>query len=80
MVTSRLEGRILPVLDDLETIVPIFDPKDMTHSKLFQRAAIMVKSMSELAQTPLLDDDGNLNAQTLIVADKTQKILNNQLA
>lgn len=80
MVTSRLEGRILPVLDDLETIVPVFDPKDMTHSKLFQRAAIMVKSMSELAQTPLLDDDGNLNAQTLIVADKTQKILNNQLA
>lgn len=79
-VTSRLEGRIIPVLDELEAIVPIFSPVNQEHAKTFQRAAILVKSMSELAQTPLLDENGNLNKQSLIMVDKTQKILNHQLA
>ena len=79
-ITSRLEGRIIPALDELETIVPIFSPVNPEHAKTFQRAAILVKSMSELAQTPLLDENGNLNKQSLIMVDKTQKILNHQLA
>lgn len=78
-VTSRLEGRIIPVLDELELLVPEFDAQNQAHSKVFQRAAILVKSMSELAQTPLLDSDGNLNEQSMIVAEKTQKILNHEL-
>ncbi len=78
-VTSRLEGRIVPALDELEEIVAVFDPVNQVHAKIFQRAAILVKSMSELAQTPLLDSDGNLNKQSLIMVDKTQKILNHQL-
>ena len=79
-VTSRLEGRIIPVLDELESLVPEFDAQNQEHAKIFQRAAILVKSMSELAQTPLLDADGNLNEQSLLVAEKTQKILNHNLA
>ncbi len=79
-VTSRLEGRIIPALDELDAIVPIFSPVNPEHAKTFQRAAILVKSMSELAQTPLLDEKGNLNKQSLIMVDKTQKILNHQLA
>ena len=79
-VTSRLEGRIIPVLDELESLVPEFDAQNQAHAKTFQRAAILVKSMSELAQTPLLDADGNLNEQSLLVAEKTQKILNHNLA
>lgn len=78
-VTSRLEGRIVPALDELEEIVAVFDLVNQVHAKTFQRAAILVKSMSELAQTPLLDSDGNLNKQSLIMVDKTQKILNHQL-
>ena len=39
------------------------------------KAAIMAKSMSELAQTPLLDADGNLTEESMIVAQKTQKII-----
>lgn len=78
-VTSRLEGRIATALDELEMIVPAFSPTNPEHAKIFQRAAILVKSMSELAQTPLLDKNGNLNAQSLIMVDKTQKILNHQL-
>lgn len=79
-VTSRLEGRIIPVLDELESLVPEFDAQNQAHAKVFQRAAIFVKSMSELAQTPLLDTDGNLNEQSILVAQKTQKILNHGLA
>lgn len=79
-VTSRLEGRIIPALDELESLVPEFDAQNQAHAKTFQRAAILVKSMSELAQTPLLDADGNLNEQSLLVAEKTQKILNHNLA
>lgn len=79
-VTSRLEGRIVPALDELEMIVPAFSPTNPEHAKTFQRASILVKSMSELAQTPLLDENGNLNKQSLIMVDKTQKILNHQLA
>lgn len=79
-VTSRLEGRIIPALEELEAIVPDFNPQNQTHAKVFQRAAILVKSMSELAQTPLLDAEGNLNEQSMLVAEKTQKILNHELA
>lgn len=78
-ITSRLEGRIIPVLDELEKLAHEFNPKDDIHARTFQKAAILVKSMSELAQTPLLDAEGNLNEQTLIIADKTQKILNHSL-
>lgn len=79
-VTSRLEGRIIPALDSLEALVPKFDSSDSNHAETFQRAAILVKSMSELAQTPLLDDSGNLNEQSLVVAQKTQRILNHTLS
>lgn len=79
-VTSRLEGRIVPALEELEGLVPIFNPRNQEHAKIFQRAAILVKSMSELAQTPLLDNDGNLNNQAQIIVKKTQKILNHELA
>lgn len=78
-ITSRLEGRIIPALDELEALAPQFNPKDQSHVKIFQRAAILVKSMSELAQTPLLDADGNLNEQSMLVAEKTEKILNHEL-
>lgn len=78
-ITLRLEGRIIPTLDILEDLVLVFNPQNQEHTKIFQRAAILVKSMSELAQTPLLDEAGNLNKQSLIMVDKTQKILNHQL-
>ena len=79
-ITLRLEGRIIPALDEFEALVPVFDLQNLEHKKIAQRAAILVKSMSELAQAPLLDAEGNLNEQSLLVAEKTQKILNHELA
>ena len=78
-VSSRLEGRVVNALDELEGIVPIFSSDNPDHVKKFQKAAILTKSMSELAQAPLLDENGNVNENTLILAESTKKILNSSL-
>lgn len=78
-VTEELEARSIEELANLEPFVDAFDPSDKTHVKMFQEAAILVKSMSELAQTPILDEDGNLNEKAGIVISKTEKILNKEL-
>lgn len=78
-LTTDLETRTIAQLHQLDPYIDRFDNTDMTQVGLFQQAAIMVKSMSELAQVPVLDDDGNLNEQANIVAAKTTKILNASL-
>ena len=78
-VTEELEQRAIVELADLDPYVDSFDPNDKTQVKEFQEAAIMVKSMSELAQTPILDEDGNFNENAKIVMAKTEKIINKEL-
>ena len=78
-VTEELEHRAIVELADLEPYVDSFDPNDKKQVKEFQEAAIMVKSMSELAQTPILDEDGNFNENAKIVMAKTEKIINKEL-
>ena len=78
-VTEELEQRAIVELADLEPYVDSFDPNDKKQVKEFQEAAIMVKSMSELAQTPILDENGNFNENAKIVMAKTEKIINKEL-
>ena len=78
-ITSELEERAIAQLHKLDPYIDHFDNSDMAQVQLFQQAAIMVKSMSELAQVSVLDEDGNLNEQANIVAAKTEKILNTSL-
>ena len=78
-LTTDLESRTIEQLHKLDPYIDNFDNNDMNQVGLFQQAAIMVKSMSELAQVSVLDDDGNLNEQANIVAAKTEKILNTSL-
>lgn len=78
-LTTDLETRTITQLHKLDPYIDHFNNTDMTQVGLFQQAAIMVKSMSELAQVAILDDDGNLNEQANIVAAKTEKILNTSL-
>ncbi len=78
-LTTDLESRTIEQLHKLDPYIDNFDNKDMDLVGLFQQAAIMVKSMSELAQVSVLDDDGNLNEQANIIAAKTEKILNTSL-
>ena len=78
-VTEELEQRAIVELADLEPYVDSFDPNDKTQVKEFQEAAILVKSMSELAQTPILDEEGKFNENAKIVMAKTEKIINKEL-
>ncbi len=79
-VTARLEARIIPVLDELEALAPTFNPLDKIHARVFSKAGILVKSMSALAQTPLLDESGNISEVSLVNIKKTNQILNQSLA
>lgn len=78
-LTERLLEKAESGLNRLEELAPVFNPENPDEVKLFQQCAIMAKSMSELAQTPILDDDGNISEQTGIVAGKTERILNSEL-
>ncbi len=78
-LTQQLEFKSLESLQKLGDIVESFDANNVEHTKIFQQSAIMIKSMSELAQVPILDNDGNLNEQVNIVAAKTEKVLNSEL-
>ena len=78
-LTTRLREKAETQMNGLEELAPNFDPNNEAHVKLFQQCAIMAKSMSELAQTPILDADGNISEQSGIVASKTETILNTEL-
>lgn len=78
-LTQQLENRTLGELNKLGEIIDIFDANNIEHAKTFQNAAILVKSMSELAQVPVLDSEGNLNEQVSVTVAKTQKVLNSEL-
>ena len=78
-LTCRLHEKAEVHMKDLEALAPNFDTNNEDHVKLFQQCAIMAKSMSELAQTPILDADGNISEQSGIIASKTETILNTEL-
>ena len=78
-LTAQLQERASEVLTKLENLAPVFDTNDNDHVTIFQQSAILAKSMSELAQTPILDSDGNISEESGIIAAKTQKILNSEL-
>ena len=78
-LTGRLRVKAETEMNRLEALVSEFDTNNEDHVKLFQQCAIMAKSMSELAQAPVLDEDGNISEQSGIVASKTETILNTEL-
>ena len=52
----------------------------MSHNvKIFQQCAIAAKAMSELAQTAILDEEGNINENISIVTKKTDSIMSDKL-
>ena len=63
----------------MEPYVDCFDPKNQQMLEIFQQTAIAVKSMSELAQTPILDKEGNISQAANIVIAKTETVLNKKL-
>lgn len=78
-LTIRLETRCETTLDALEAIATDFDSHNIEHVKTFQTAALLVKSMSQLCQTPLIDENGELNKGLEAVTVSSEKILNKNL-
>lgn len=78
-VTEELKWRTIELLNKLEPIIPNFDFADPECIKLFNKCALLIKTMVELAQTPLLDDDGNLSTESMRVSSKVRKVLNTEV-
>ena len=78
-ITLELQGRIENSLLYLEPLIYDFQNTDEYYLQTFQECAIMVKAMSELSQTPIMDEQGNLSNASNVIVSKTQKILNKNL-
>lgn len=78
-VTGQLQSRLVPELDGLEALIPSFDPTDSSHAATFNKCGLLVKTMVELAQTPLLDEEGGLSDESLTITARVQKVLNTEV-
>lgn len=78
-VTEELRVRLVPALDQLDEVVPLFDASNGAHASQFSKCGLLVKTMVELAQTPLLDDEGDLSDESLSITTHVKRILNTEV-
>jgi hypothetical protein len=78
-ITMNVYDKCIIQLSHLEPLVSNFDTNSKEHVLIFQKAALLIKSMSELAKTPLFGDDMNLSEQSEAIITKTRTILNTEL-
>jgi hypothetical protein len=79
-VTQELDTRIKEQLEYLEPLTIDFDTSSEYYNRTFQKSGLLIKSMGELAQTPLLNEEGNISDETSQIISKTHSILNKELA
>ncbi len=80
MVTEELRNRLVNQLELLEPLVVAYDSKILYYNTVFQKAGLLAKAMSDVSQTPLLDDQGIASDASANIIEKTYTILNNSLA
>lgn len=78
-LTLKLQTRTENKLVYLEPLIYDFNNNDEYYLQVFQECAILVKSMSELAQVPIMGEDGNASEESRLIIAKTEKILNKDL-
>ena len=78
-ITTELYDRTIKEFKYFEPLVPDFDHHNSYHLKSFQKVSLLVKSLSELAKTRLLDDEMKLSNQSEKIIIQTKKILNTEL-
>ncbi|WP_316849067.1 toxin-antitoxin system YwqK family antitoxin [Pedobacter agri] len=78
-VTLMLQERFIKYLEMLEPLTVDYDSNHNYYNRTFQRVGLLAKSMSELAQTPLLDAHGNTSNQSAEIIELTYKVLNHKL-
>ncbi|KAA6337998.1 hypothetical protein EZS27_013972 [termite gut metagenome] len=78
-ITKELYHRSSIQILYLEPLIPDFDAHHKYHIYTFQKTSLIIKSISELAKTPLFDDEMNLSQQSKDIIIKTKTILNTEL-
>ena len=78
-VTLKLRERIHNQLNLLEPLIYDFVADDPYYVETFQQTALLVKTMSELSQIPVLDEKGYVSQSSKLEIVKVNKILNNEL-
>lgn len=78
-VTMQLEKRLKNELEYLEPLAVDFSTNNNYYNTVFQRTGLLAKSMSELAQAPLLDEDGNASIKSAQIIQDTNKVLNTNI-
>ena len=78
-VTEELRWRTASQLDELERLIPEFDFNDQRCVSVFNSCGRCVKTMAELSQTPLFDQDGNLSDESLTITSRVRKVLNTEV-
>ena len=75
-LTLMLEQRAVDEMKKLAPLVPNFDTNNLQHKKVFQKTALLMKSIGEIANTPILDENGSITVDSVVVAEKIKSILN----
>lgn len=78
-VMKRLGERINERLLYLEPLIYDFQTEDEYYLNTFRETSLLVKSLSEIAQVPLIDKKGMLSNEFSVTLANTQKILNKNL-
>ena len=71
----KLEHRAVDELKELESLVPIFEPDNLLHKKVFQKTALSMKSIGEVANTQILDENGNISDDSGMIVVKIRSVL-----
>ena len=75
-LTLELESRGIEELDRLRVLVANFDISNMEHRKTFQKTALIMKSISEIANTPIIDETGGVSEVSGVVAGEIRSTIN----
>jgi len=75
-LTLMLEQRAVDEMKKLEPLVPNFETNNLKHKKVFQKTALLMKSIGEIANTPILDKNGSITVDSVVVAGKIRSQLN----
>lgn len=79
-VTEEIMTRSNESLKKLQAIADIFDANNESHAKIFQENGLLIKTIGELAKTPLFDpDSGKLSDSSAAIVVKTHNVLNTEL-
>lgn len=78
-VMKRLCERINDKLLYLEPLIYDFQIEDEYYLNTFRETSLLVKSLSEIAQVPLINKNGMLSNESSVTLANTQKILNKNL-